>query len=368
MKVFEDYIMAHEVLSEDFKIPAPLKRELPNYSINALVKLITRHKQYKSVDWQSIEVKKRTVYSDLTKYLFDPTKLFVYILKDKDAPYKPKPGISFNDYTLRNVRGEQVDTPKYGAFVGGSLWDLTSSNPIMINTGKYIKNTFHYGASMLLDKKDIKAIYEIVLSETERQETELDKYKKTDEYIQNLFRVAIEKDAQIVNDNLKTTVLPDIKNADTNDIRYVVSDEFRKVCRNDRRPSKELEQRIKKVYDAALPKTKKLTDALERIMNTIEDFRKKHKISTNSYVFDEVLRTSLNIHRFARENVAIGYNEYQNNSGWNFSDYTKISDLKHILEHPIQFFGETQRDIEADKQRRQDASIMRWVADGGTLD
>lgn len=378
MKIFEDWLIEEKLLTEEFKVPTLLKQELPSYSIKALTKLIARQKQYDNVDWQNIEVKKRKVYQDIQKYLYDPNKLFIYILNDNDEPYKPKNAVSYNNRegTLKNIKGEEVDVPKYGAFVGGNLWDLSYKNPIMINTNKNLKTMF-YKVTQLFTKNDIKVLFEIILNEADKEPTELDQYKQTPKYAENLFKVAVKDDIQIIKNNIDTLALPDIKGVSINAIRYVVSDEYRATANNFKDtangdsftvPSKEEEQKIERAYKTALTKTKTITDAIKRLLKTYENFKSKYRRFDsyfNLFIKDEL--TSV-FEKYKSEHAIIAYNHYISNAP-DISLYDfHIDELYYILKHPIIFLGKTQTDVEFEKREKQEKAMAKWISSGGTLD
>lgn len=378
MQIFEEWLIEEKLLLEEFKVPTLLKQELPSYSIKALTKLIARQKQYDNVDWQNIEVKKRKVYQDIQKYLYDPNKLFIYVLNDNDEPYKPKNAVSYNNRegTLKNIKGEEVDVPKYGAFVGGNLWDLSHKNPIMINNNKKLKIMF-YKVTQLFTKNDIKALFEIILHEVDKKPTELDQYKQSSKYAENLFKVAVKEDIQIIKNNIASLALPDIKGISINAIRYVVSDEYRATANNFKDtangysftyPSKEEEQKIERAYKTALAKTKPITDAIKRLLKTYENFKSKHSRFV-SY-FDLFIKDELTsvFEKYKREHAIIAYNSYISNSP-DISLYDfHINELYYILKHPIIFLGKTQTDVEFENREKQEKAMAKWISSGGTLD
>jgi hypothetical protein len=378
MKFFEDWLIEEKLLLEEFKVPTLLKQELPSYSIKALTKLIARQKQYDNVDWQNIEVKKRKVYQDIQKYLYDPNKLFIYILNDSEEPYKPKNAVSYNNRegTLKNIKGEEVDVPKYGAFVGGNLWDLSHKNPIMINNNKNLKIMF-YKVTQLFTKNDIKVLFEIILNEADKEQTELDQYKQTPKYAENLFKVAVKDDIQIIKNNIDTLTLPDIKGVSINAIRYVVSDEYKTTANNFKDtangysftiPSKEEEQKIERVYKSALIKSKTVTDAIKRLLKTYETFKSKYRMFDsyfNLFLKDEL--TSV-FEKYKSKHAVIAYNKYISNSP-DISLYDfHINELYYILKHPIIFLGKTQTDVEFENRAKQEKAMAKWISSGGTLD
>ena len=57
MKIFENYLLEKTFLNEEFKVPALLKKLLPNYNIRIFAKLIMKHSEYNNIDWQKVEVK-----------------------------------------------------------------------------------------------------------------------------------------------------------------------------------------------------------------------------------------------------------------------------------------------------------------------
>ena len=346
MKIFENYLLEKTFLNEEFKVPALLKKLLPNYNIRIFAKLIMKHSEYNNIDWQKVEVKKRKIYDDLD-YLKRKDKLFIYTISS-DIEMTPT---IFNIYTRK-----EVQLPKCGAFVGGDLWDLTKESPMKITTLEYLKKYFSSLGKMFKLSK-IENIFELTLKELDITQGNTQDWKdhtNTRDYITTTFVNEVKNDVDLLFKTLDTLVFPEMKGVSVHDIRYVLSKEYRKNATNP--PSKEIENKIKQVYNSALPKTKKCKAVIKRILDKVEDTIKYNKQSYGSGIKSIIYTTfydDLDFKKrfmdfyFDNKYAFISYDGYKHETLDERLLYNYISiQLEQMYKNPFTFFeGEQYKEL-----------------------